>query len=133
MRLPIWYALHEPERPAADFGRLDLAAIGALHFERLDPEQFPCVDLAVQAGKRGGLMPGVLNAANEVAVAAFLEERLPFIEIPSLLASVLEQAERAPEARASLGLQTLHEADAWARRAAAHYVQQTCSTGERSC
>jgi len=133
MRLPIWYALHAPERPPAAFARLDLAAVGALHFEPLDRERFPCVDLALQAGGRGGVFPGILNAANEVAVAAFLEDRLRFLEIPELIAAVLREAETNTALPPALSLESLHRADAWAREAAARYVLQACSTGERSC
>jgi 1-deoxy-D-xylulose-5-phosphate reductoisomerase len=130
MRLPIWYALHEPERPAAAFGRLDLAQVGALRFEPLDRERFPCVDLAIRAGKRGGTAPAVLNAANEVAVAAFLDERLRYLEIPELVAAVLDAAATAA-VPGRLDLETLHQADAWARREAARFVAQACSLGER--
>ncbi len=130
MRLPIWYALHEPERPAAAFGRLDLARVGALRFEPLDRERFPCVDLAIRAGKRGGTAPAVLNAANEVAVAAFLDERLRYLEIPELVAFVLREAQAAA-VPARLDLETLHHADAWARQAAERFVAQACSLGER--
>jgi len=133
MRLPIWYALHAPERPPAAFARLDLAAVGALRFEALDRERFPAVDLAVRAGRRGGVFPGILNAANEVAVAAFLEARLRFLEISELLAAVLQEAEGNPELAPVLTLETLHQADAWARKAAGRFVLQACSTGERSC
>ena len=133
MRLPIWYALHAPARPPAAFTRLDLTAVGTLHFEPLDRERFPCVDLALGAGRRGGVFPGVLNAANEVAVAAFLDARLRFLEIPELLAAVLHDAEGNPELPAVLTLEALHRADAWARQTAARFVSQTCSTGERSC
>lgn len=129
MRLPIWYALHAAERPAADFARLDLAALGALHFEPLDRERFPCVDLAVRAGKRGGMFACILNAANEVAVAAFLDSRLRFVEIPELLGKVLDQAEHDPGLTSALTLETLQRADAWGRDAASHWVQQGCSAG----
>ena len=129
MRLPIWYALHAAERPAADFARLDLAALGALHFEPLDRERFPCVELAVRAGKRGGMFACILNAANEVAVAAFLDSRLRFVEIPELLGKVLDQAEHDPGLTGALTLETLQRADAWGRDAASHWVQQSCSAG----
>jgi len=119
MRLPIWYALHEPERPAADFPRLDLAAVGALRFEPLDRERFPCVDLAIRAGRRGGTTPAVLNAANEVAVAAFLDGRIPFGRIAEVIDLVLE-AQTVAKAD-TLG--AVHAADAWARRHAAGLLQ----------
>src|SRR5262249_46452590 len=73
MRLPIWIALHAPERVAADFGRLDLTRVGTLEFEPVDHQRFPGVRLALDAGRRGGTFPAILNAANEVAVEAFLK------------------------------------------------------------
>ncbi len=92
MRLPIWIALHAPERVAADFGRLDLARAGTLTFEPVDQERFPCVGLAVAAGRRGGTFPAILNAANEVAVAAFLDGRIRYLEIAAAVGAVLEDA-----------------------------------------
>ena len=78
MRVPISYALHFPERADVDVPRLDLAAAGELTFEAPDPETFACLRLAREAGEAGGTAPCVLNAADEVAVAAFLEGRIPF-------------------------------------------------------
>ena len=78
MRVPISYALHYPERADVDVPRLDLAAVGELTFEEPDPETFACLRLAREAGEAGGTAPCVLNAADEVAVAAFLDGRIPF-------------------------------------------------------
>ena len=78
MRVPISYALHYPERADVDVPRLDLAAVGELTFERPDLETFPCLRLAREAGEAGGTAPCVLNASDEVSVAAFLEGRIPF-------------------------------------------------------
>jgi 1-deoxy-D-xylulose-5-phosphate reductoisomerase len=117
--LPIWYALHAPAWREVDFGRLDLARIGTLSFEPLDAERFPCVGIAVGAGRRGGTYPAVLNAANEVAVAALLEDRLHYLDLPRVLAAALESAGDPQE---SLDLTTLAAADARGRRAAAHAV-----------
>ena len=78
MRVPISYALHYPERADVDVPRLDLAAVGELTFEAPDPETFACLRLAREAGEAGGTAPCVLNAADEVAVAAFLEGRIGF-------------------------------------------------------
>ena len=133
MRLPIWYALHDPERPPVDVPRLDLAAVGTLHFEALDRERFPCVDLAVQAGRRGGVAPAVLNAANEVAVAAFLEERIGYLDIPGLLGTVLEEVAASTPDPESLDLEALHAADTRARDRAQRFVLETCPTGEPPC
>ena len=75
MRVPISYALHYPERADVDVPRLDLAAVGELSFEAPDLETFACLRLALEAGEAGGTAPCVLNAADEVAVAAFLDGR----------------------------------------------------------
>jgi 1-deoxy-D-xylulose-5-phosphate reductoisomerase len=89
MRTPIAYALGFPERIAAGVEFLDLARIGALHFEPPDTSRFPCLQLAFDALKAGGCAATVLNAANEVAVARFLDGELPFTEISRLIEAVL--------------------------------------------
>jgi 1-deoxy-D-xylulose-5-phosphate reductoisomerase len=89
MRVPISYALHYPERADVDVPQLDLAAAGSLTFEEPDLETFACLRLALEAGRAGGTAPTVLNAADEVAVAAFLEERIPFTAIPAVIERVL--------------------------------------------
>src|SRR3954464_11765786 len=81
MRVPIAYALHHPERVELPVPRLDLAAVGSLTFEAPDLEAFPCLRLAREAAQEGGTAPCVLNAANEIAVHAFLADRLPFMGI----------------------------------------------------
>jgi 1-deoxy-D-xylulose-5-phosphate reductoisomerase len=91
MRVPISYALHYPERADVDVPQLDLAAVGSLTFEQPDLETFACLRLALEAGRTGGTAPTVLNAADEVAVAAFLEERIPFTAIPAVIERVLEE------------------------------------------
>jgi 1-deoxy-D-xylulose-5-phosphate reductoisomerase len=78
MRAPIAYAISYPERTVSGVERLNLAAIGELTFEEPDPSRFPCLALAFDAIGEGGSMPAVLNAANEIAVDAFLKERIPF-------------------------------------------------------
>ena len=90
MRVPISYALHHPERADVDVPRLDLASVGELGFERPDLEAFPCLRLALEAGRAGGTAPCVLNAADEVAVGAFLEGRIAFTAIASIVEQVLE-------------------------------------------
>ncbi len=90
MRIPIAYALSYPERLPLDFPRLDLVAVSPLTFEDPDLEKFPALGLAYQAIKTGGTAPAVLNAANEVAVEAFLKGGLRFDLIPRLVAEVLE-------------------------------------------
>jgi 1-deoxy-D-xylulose-5-phosphate reductoisomerase len=91
MRMPISYALHFPERADVEVPRLDLAAVGELSFEHPDLETFACLRLALEAGRAGGTAPCVLNAADEVAVAAFLEGRIGFPAIAAAIESVLEQ------------------------------------------
>ena len=90
MRVPISYALHQPERVDVDVRPLDLAAIGQLTFEAPDLDAFPCLRLAREAAEAGGTAPCVLNAANEVAVHAFLAERLPFAGIPRVIEGALD-------------------------------------------
>jgi 1-deoxy-D-xylulose-5-phosphate reductoisomerase len=89
MRVPISYALHYPERADVDVPRLDLATVGQLTFEQPDPNTFACLRLALDAGKAGGTAPCALNAADEVAVAAFLEGRIGFTAIPAAIERVL--------------------------------------------
>ncbi len=91
MRVPISYALHYPERADVNVPRLDLAAVGELSFEAPDLETFACLRLALEAGKAGGTAPCVLNAADEVAVAAFLAGRIPFTAIAAAVERVLEE------------------------------------------
>lgn len=90
MRVPIQFALSYPDRlslPSAN--RLNLAAVGKLHFQEMDVERFRCLAFAIEAGKKGGTMPTVLNAANEVAVAAFLEGKIRFLQIEDLIEKAL--------------------------------------------
>jgi len=90
MRVPISYALHYPERADVDVPRLDLATVGKLTFEPPDLETFACLRIALEAGRAGGTAPCVLNAADEVAVAAFLEGKIGFTAIPAAIERVLE-------------------------------------------
>ena len=96
MRVPISYALHFPERADVDVPRLDLAAIGELSFEPPDLETFACLRLALDAGRAGGTAPCVLNAADEVAVAAFLDGRIAFTAIATAIERVLEEMPAQP-------------------------------------
>jgi len=96
MRVPISYALHYPDRADVDVPQLDLAAVGSLTFERPDLETFACLRLALAAGEAGGTAPTVLNAADEVAVAAFLAERIPFTGIAAVIERVLEEMPAQP-------------------------------------
>jgi 1-deoxy-D-xylulose-5-phosphate reductoisomerase len=96
MRVPISYALNYPERADVEVPELDLAAVGSLTFEQPDLETFACLRLALEAGAAGGTAPCVLNAADEIAVAAFLEERIPFTAIPTAIERVLEEMPARP-------------------------------------
>jgi 1-deoxy-D-xylulose-5-phosphate reductoisomerase len=99
---------------------LDLAAAGRLTFEAPDEESFPCLPLAREAAKRGGTAPCTLNAANEVAVHAFLGDRLRFLDIPRVIEGALDEA----GARAVGSFDDLYEADADARRIASALVER---------
>lgn len=107
MRTPIAHALAYPERMEAGVSPLDLCAIGSLSFQRADTERFPCLALAYQALREGGAAPAVLNAANEVAVEAFLAGGLRFTAIASVIRETLEAM---PSARAD-DLETVFETD----------------------
>jgi 1-deoxy-D-xylulose-5-phosphate reductoisomerase len=120
MRVPISYALNFPERMPVDLPRLDLAAVGALTFEEPDPDTFACLRLALEAGAAGGTAPTVLNAADEVAVAAFLEERIPFTGIAAVIERTLEQLPGQPVTH----FDDLFATDAEARERAAASVRE---------
>jgi 1-deoxy-D-xylulose-5-phosphate reductoisomerase len=93
MRIPISHALGWPERIASGVQPLDITAIGRLDFREPDLERFPCLGLAFRAWRAGGTAPAILNAANEIAVQAFLDRRLAFTAIPALIEYVLERCE----------------------------------------
>jgi 1-deoxy-D-xylulose-5-phosphate reductoisomerase len=118
MRLPIQYALAYPERIANDFERLSLPKVGGLTFHEPDPSRFPCLRLAYEALERMGTAPATLNAANEVAVAAFLEERIGFIEIPRLIEKALGEASISDDPT----LENILEADKRTREAVRSYL-----------
>ncbi len=114
MRVPISYALHHPERVELPVPALDLAELGTLTFERVDEEVFSCLALARAAASAGGTAPCVLNAANEVAVHAFLAGRLPFLGIGAVIDETLEQLGSSPVH----SFDSLYEADREARNVA---------------
>jgi 1-deoxy-D-xylulose-5-phosphate reductoisomerase len=120
MRIPIAAALGAPDRLGPAPSTLDLAASAPLGFEEVDHARFPAVKLAYQAGRAGGTNPAVLNAANEVAVAAFLAGNVSFTEIVEITEGVLQEhvSEAADELHAVL------EADAWARRTADEAIRK---------
>ncbi|NPV28245.1 MAG: 1-deoxy-D-xylulose-5-phosphate reductoisomerase [Firmicutes bacterium] len=112
MRLPIQYALFFPERRKSGIAPLDLVKAGQLTFEPPDLDTFPCLKLALEAGKIGGTMPAVLNAANEVAVEAFLGGKISFLAIPELISEAMNShlPRPAPE------LEEILAADEWGRK-----------------
>jgi len=112
MRVPISYALHHPQRADVDVPRLDLAAVGGLTFEPPDLGTFTCLRLALEAGRAGGTAPCVLNAADEVAVAAFLDGKIRFTAISAAIERVLE----AMPALQPTHFEDLFAVDAEARR-----------------
>ena len=114
MRVPISYALHHPGRADVPMPSLDLAAVGALTFEEPDLERFPCLRLAREAGEAGGTAPCVLNAADEVAVEAFLAEKIPFTAIPRVIEQALDEMPAAQPTH----FQDLYAVDAEARERA---------------
>jgi 1-deoxy-D-xylulose-5-phosphate reductoisomerase len=120
MRVPISYALHFPERADTPAATLDLAQAGELTFEPPDLDAFPCLRLAFEAGKAGGTAPCVLNAADEVAVAAFLEGRLAFTAIAEVVERMLE--EMPPVAPSHF--EDLFAVDEEARRRTAELITQ---------
>jgi 1-deoxy-D-xylulose-5-phosphate reductoisomerase len=120
MRVPISYALHFPERADVPVRPLDLVEVGALTFEAVDVDAFPALRLAREAAQAGGTAPCVLNAANEVAVHAFLAGRLPFLGISEVIERALERLAPAPVH----SFDSLYNADAEARALAAELVAE---------
>ncbi|BAU27706.1 1-deoxy-D-xylulose 5-phosphate reductoisomerase [Aneurinibacillus soli] len=114
MRIPIQYALTYPDRLPLESEPLDLIKMGTLHFAAPDFERYPCLGFAYEAGRKGGTMPAVLNAANEVAVSRFLAGEIPFLAIEDIIASVMAKH----QAIAAPSLDEIVATDAWARRAA---------------
>ena len=120
MRAPIAYALAWPERCESGIPKLELAKIGSLTFEEPDMVRFPALRLAFEALKAGKTYPAVLNAANEIAVAAFLDRKIGFIEI----AETVEQTLQAHEAYSPVELDDYLQADRWARESAQKLIIQ---------
>ena len=111
MRVPIAYALTYPDRFETELPSLDLASIGNLTFEEPDFERFPCLKLAMDAMEMGQTMPAVLNAANEIAVQAFLDELIPYKDISEIITSVMQNHNPVSLKE----LQDVLDADRWAR------------------
>lgn len=119
MRIPIAHALAWPQRMATPCQPLDLATIGRLDFEAPDEERFPALRLARQSGEAGGALPAVLNAANEIAVAAFLERRIGFLDI----AAIVERVLSGYSGKNPATIADVIEVDREARQTAAHLME----------
>ncbi|HWR06532.1 1-deoxy-D-xylulose-5-phosphate reductoisomerase [Sporomusa sp.] len=118
MRLPIHYALSYPERMPSNCPRLDFSSLSALTFEVPDTVNFPALRLAYEAGKGSGTMPCVFNAANEVAVYAFLNNEISFLDIPKVIGYTMESHTIVH----NIDLNQIYIADTWARRCARQVV-----------
>lgn len=114
MRLPLLYAMSYPERIYTDWERLDLVKAGNLTFSEPDHNKYPCMKLAYAAGRAGGSMPAVLNAANEQAVALFLDEKIKFLDIPRIIEAVCTSF--SDNNRLNPSLDDILAADKWARQ-----------------
>lgn len=128
MRLPLLYALSWPDRIYTDWERLDLVKAGNLTFREPDHHKYPCMQLAYAAGRAGGSMPAVLNAANEQAVALFLEEKIQYLDIARCIEYVCDrhQADNCPNP----SLDDIIAGDRWARQAVLE-VSQSLNQGSR--
>ena len=125
MALPIQYALTHPDRLQSPLAPLDLAAVGALHFAEPDWDMFPGLRLCYEAGRRGGMAPAALNAANEIAVEAFLDGNIGFLDIHEINSEVMESCGGAalPQASESDVIEEILKVDASARRRAREAVR----------
>ncbi len=112
MRIPIAYAMAHPERLDTDVPKLDVTAVGSMVFEEPVWEKFPCLSYAFEAGKAGGTMPAALNAANEIAVEAFLQERIAYLDISRIIHQVMEAHDVKPMSSIDVAI----EVDRWARK-----------------
>lgn len=123
MRVPISYALAYPERLPNSLPSLDLFEVQTLNFYPPDLHRFPCLRLAFDAGREGGTMPAVLNAANEVAVEALLDEAISFLDVPAVIETTMNK--HSPVAITDVGVAV--QADRWARGVAATVVKERAS------
>ena len=120
MCLPIQYAFSYPERLNATVAqRLDFGDVSALEFRPVPEGRYRCLDLAIEAAETGGLLPAVMNAANEVAVHEFLEHRLPFIDIPHVIEAIMSQHEGGD----ALDLKEVLAVDEWARERTGEFLK----------
>lgn len=114
MRLPLLYSLSWPERIATDWEQLDLVKSGDLTFREPNHQKYPCMQLAYDVGRMGGAMPAVMNAANEQAVALFLEEKISFLDIPKVIETACDRYQSQNTLQPSL--EDILAADQWARQ-----------------
>ncbi len=122
MKLPILYCMSWPSRLETPWRRLDLTEVGQLSFRAPDPAKYPCMDLAYAAGRAGGTMPAVLNAANEEAVAQFLEEKIHFLDIPKMIEGACER--HKADLASSPSLNDVLAVDQWARQTVREQVNR---------
>jgi len=120
MRLPIQYALTYPERKPSRIKELSLPKIKNLEFDKPDFGRFPCLELAIKAGKTGGTMPAAMNAANEAAVAGFLKNEISFGQIPKIVKRVMDTHRNTKDP----SLDQIIEADLTARKAVYKYIER---------
>ncbi|MEM6502973.1 MAG: 1-deoxy-D-xylulose-5-phosphate reductoisomerase [Cyanobacteria bacterium P01_C01_bin.89] len=123
MRLPILYTLSYPERIYTDWPQLDLVKSGDLTFREPDRVKYPCMDLAYAAGRAGGSMPAVLNAANEQAVALFLDEKIGYLDIAKVIETVCDR--HRSDNKENPSLDDILASDRWARQAVLEAANRT--------
>jgi len=130
MKVPIAYCLGWPERLPLKIPRLDPLSMSALHFEKIDPQRYPCLPLAIKVAKQGGAAPAVLNGANETVVTAFLGEEIRFVEIAETIAAVIKNFEKALHQvdvpsflRKIRTLEDAEHADKWGRKQASKILE----------
>jgi 1-deoxy-D-xylulose-5-phosphate reductoisomerase len=120
MRQPIQYALSYPERLELDMKPVDFASLGSLNFGKLDMQRYPCLQTALEAGTRGRTYPAAVAAADEVAVGAFLDGRIRFLDIARVIDAALSKHKPGDES----DLESVLEADAWGRRFTLQWIQE---------
>jgi len=130
MRVPIAYCLGWPERLPLKIPRLDPLSMSALHFEKINPQRYPCLPLAIKVAKQGGGAPAVLNGANETVVTAFLDEEIRFVEIAETIAAVIKDFDKALHQvdvpsflRKISTLEDAEYADKWGRKQASKILE----------
>lgn len=130
MKVPIAYCLGWPERLPLKIPRLDPLSMSVLHFEKIDPQRYPCLPLAIKVAKQGGGAPAVLNGANETVVTAFLEEEIHFVEIAETIAAVIKDFEKVlhqvdvPSFLQKIRtLEDAEHADKWGRKQASKILE----------